>query len=172
MSTHSHDSHSHDNHHEHSHSPADVRQSLAEAISLCESRGKRLTPIRAQVLELMLQSGRSLKAYELLEQMQVIHPNSKPATIYRALDFLAEQGLIHRLDAINGWTACQHIHSHHHDLLIVCTVCGMFKELSAPHISQELRDLLATVGFSPNAPETEIRATCDTCRQQSLPEHA
>ncbi|MDO5681116.1 MAG: Fur family transcriptional regulator [Pelistega sp.] len=160
--------HSHDSHaHEHTPSPSEVKQGLADAVALCESRGTRLTPIRAQVLELMLKSGRSLKAYELLEQMQVVHPNSKPATIYRALDFLAEQGLIHRLDAINGWTACQHIHSHHHDLLIVCTVCGMFKELSAPHISQELRELLATVGFSPNAPETEIRATCDTCRQQS-----
>ena len=115
----------------------------------------------------MLQSGRSLKAYELLEQMQAIHPNSKPATIYRALDFLVEQGLIHRLDATNAWTACQHIqseHSHHHDLLAVCTECGLVKELSAPHISQQLRELLATVGFSPNAPETEIRATCTSCR--------
>ena len=166
MSSHPH--HSHDSHaHEHPSSPSGVNQGLADAVAMCEARGTRLTPIRAQVLELMLKSGRSLKAYELLEQMQVVHPNSKPATIYRALDFLAEQGLIHRLDAINGWTACQHIHSHHHDLLIVCTVCGMFKELSAPHISQELRELLATVGFSPNAPETEIRATCDACRQQS-----
>lgn len=155
-------------HHEHPMSPQEVAQNINEATSLCETRGKRLTPIRAQVLGLMLQSGRSLKAYELLEQMQAIHPNAKPATIYRALDFLVEQGLIHRLDATNAWTACQHIQSqdcHHHDLLVVCTECGMVKELSAPQISQQLRELLATVGFSPNSPETEVRATCARCRQ-------
>lgn len=163
MSTHEHNSSVNSNNKHY------IEQNLAEATVLCELRGKRLTPIRAQILALMLKNDRTLKAYELLEQMQAIHSNAKPATIYRALDFLAEQGLIHRLDAVNGWTACQHIHSHHHDLLIVCTGCGTVKELSAPQISQQLTDLLATVGFSQNAPETEIRATCTSCRQSSIP---
>ncbi|MCQ9327957.1 Fur family transcriptional regulator [Pelistega suis] len=145
-----------------------VEKSIAEATTLCESRGKRLTPIRAQVLELMLSNRRSLKAYELLEQMQAIHPSSKPATVYRALEFLEEEGFIHRLDAINGWTACQHIqcdHSHH-DLLAVCTVCGAVQEISAPHINKELHTLLAQVGFSQNSPQTEIRATCANCQKK------
>ncbi|MDY3331502.1 MAG: Fur family transcriptional regulator [Pelistega sp.] len=151
--------------HDHSFS---VEKSLAEAAALCESRGTRLTAIRAQVLELMLSSGRSLKAYELLEQMQAIHPSSKPATVYRALEFLEEEGFIHRLDAINGWSACQHIHCNHehHDLLAVCTECGAVQEISAPHITKELNQLLAKVGFSQNSPQTEIRATCANCQKK------
>lgn len=146
-----------------------IEQNLAEATALCESRGRRMTPIRSQVLSLMLQSGRSLKAYELLEKMQAIHPSSKPATIYRALEFLEEEGFIHRLDAINGWTACQHIHtdSHaHHDLLVVCTECGTVREISAPHINQELTTLLEGVGFHQNSQQTEIQATCDKCSKK------
>lgn len=151
--------------HDHSFS---VEKSIVEAAILCESRGKRLTPIRAQVLELMLSSGRSLKAYELLEQMQSIHPSSKPATVYRALEFLEEEGFIHRLDAINGWTACQHIHCdhNHHDLLAVCTECGAVQEISAPHVNKELHALLAKVGFTQNSPQTEIRATCPNCQKK------
>ncbi|NEN76611.1 transcriptional repressor [Pelistega sp. NLN82] len=148
--------------------PHSIEQSLAEANSLCMARGKRLTPIREQVLTLMLKNGRGLKAYELLEQMQAIHPSSKPATIYRALEFLEEEGFIHRLDAINGWTACQHIHEdahQHHDLLAVCTECGTVQEISAPEINQQLKNLLQAVGFSQNAPQTEIRATCPNCQQ-------
>ncbi|ETD68921.1 regulatory protein [Pelistega indica] len=155
-------------------SPQSVQKSLSEAAALCDARGKRLTPIRAQVLALMLQDGRSLKAYELLSKIQAIMPNAKPATVYRALDFLAEEGFIHRLDAINGWTACQHIHQdhegheHHHDLLAVCTECGAVKEISAPDISKKLNALLNDVGFSPNTHETEIRATCSNCKKNHL----
>lgn len=147
----------------------DIANKLSEAATLCESRGKRLTAIRAQVLGLMLQNERSLKAYELLEHMQSIHPSSKPATVYRALEFLEEEGFIHRLDAINGWTACQHIHEEahtHHDLLAVCTECGAVREISAPQINQQLHDLLAQEGFSQNAPQTEIRATCTNCQKK------
>lgn len=151
---------------------AEIAHKLAEASALCEARGKRLTTIRAQVLGLMLQNERSLKAYELLEKMQNIHPSSKPATVYRALEFLEEEGFIHRLDAINGWTACQHIHEdahEHHDLLAVCTECGAVREISAPQINQQLHDLLEQVGFSQNAPQTEIRATCAHCQQKHHP---
>lgn len=149
--------------------PAHIHQQIAEATALCEAKGKRLTTIRAQVLGLLLQEGRSLKAYELLDRMQEIHPSSKPATVYRALEFLEEEGLIHRIDAINGWTACQHIHaeSHeHHDLIAVCTECGTVHEISAPQINQQLHDLLQKVGFSQNSPQTEIRATCAICQKK------
>ncbi|NOL49331.1 transcriptional repressor [Pelistega europaea] len=157
----------------HAFSP-DTNHKLAEAAALCESRGKRLTTIRAQVLGLMLDNERSLKAYELLDKMQEIHPSSKPATVYRALEFLEEEGFIHRLDAINGWTACQHIHAdahEHHDLLAVCTECGAVREIRAPQINEQLHDLLAQVGFSQNAPQTEIRATCTSCQQKHASSH-
>src|SRR5690606_26104114 len=92
--------------HTHSHAahPHSVAYQLLEAIRHCEQRGTRLTPIRQHVLTLLLEAGRSLKAYELLEAMKQLYPQAKPPTVYRALDFLVEEGLIHRLDAVNAWT--------------------------------------------------------------------
>src|SRR5690606_15353556 len=76
------------------------------AQALCEARGSRLTPLRRRVLEILLQQGRSVKAYELLELMRDDQAGAAPPTVYRALDFLVEEGLAHRLDAINAWSAC------------------------------------------------------------------
>jgi len=99
---------------------ATVAERLTVAESVCAQRGHRLTPIRRKVLELLLRHGRSLKAYELLDEMRTIHPGAAPPTVYRALDFLLAEGLIHRLDAVNAWAACRDASGAHHDLLIVC----------------------------------------------------
>src|SRR5690606_24636684 len=83
-----------------------VDEALAVAESLCASRGRRFTPIRRKVLELLLNHERSLKAYELLTEIRTIYPNATPPTVYRALDFLLDEGLVHRVDTLNTFMAC------------------------------------------------------------------
>src|SRR5690606_12796407 len=95
---------------------ARIAASRDTAQKLCESRGKRLTPTRRKVLEILLHHGRSLKAYELLEHMRDVQQGAAPPTVYRALDFLVEEGLVHRLDAINAWTACHRSEEHTSEL--------------------------------------------------------
>lgn len=143
-----------------------VSAQLSLADELCEQSGRRLTPIRRKVLELLLrQEGRSLKAYELLEAMRNIHPGSAPPTVYRALDFLVEAGLIHRLDAVNAWIACHDAGGAPHDLLVVCTHCGAVAEISDPVMSARLAERVALTGFRPTSHETEIRALCAKCQE-------
>ena len=142
-----------------------VSAQLSLAEDLCAQSGRRLTPIRRKVLELLLQQeGRSLKAYELLEAMRNIHPGSAPPTVYRALDFLVDAGLIHRLDAVNAWIACHDAGGAPHDLLVVCTHCGAVAEISDPVMSARLADRVALAGFRPTSHETEIRALCAKCQ--------
>lgn len=154
--------------------PSSVADQLSIAESLCEQRGRRLTPIRRKVLELLLRHGRSLKAYELLEAMRAEHPGAAPPTVYRALDFLMEEGLIHRLDAVNAWTACLDAAGDPHDLLVVCTGCGAVAEVSDPVMSQQLAKRVAMTGFALATQETEIRALCPQCqkKQPASPGHA
>lgn len=142
-----------------------VDEQLSLAESLCADRGRRLTPIRRKVLELMLRHGRSLKAYELLEAMRAVHPGAAPPTVYRALDFLMEEGLIHRLDAVNAWTACHDAAGAPHDLLVVCTGCGAVSEVSDPAMSRQLAERVAQTGFALATHETEIRALCPQCQK-------
>jgi len=141
--------------------PVAAQLDVAEA--LCAARGRRLTPIRRKVLELLLRQGRSVKAYDLLESMRAVHPGAAPPTVYRALDFLLEEGLIHRLDAVNAWIACHDAGGEPHDLLVVCTGCGAVAEVSDPALNRLLAERVARTGFTLNSHETEIRALCPAC---------
>lgn len=136
---------------------------LKQAETIAQSRGKRMTPIRKQVLTIIAADDRCIKAYEILELMLQDFPNAKPATVYRALEFLETEGFIHRLDALNGWTACNDIHGHDHNLLIVCTQCGLVSEVDAPDVSHKLQALITNTGFVQKSAQTEIRATCKKC---------
>lgn len=149
----------------------DLETQLALADTLCAQRGKRLTPIRRKVLELLLRHGRSIKAYELLDAIKAEHPGAAPPTVYRALDFLVEEGLIHRLDAVNAWIACHDAAGDPHDLLVVCTHCGAVAEISDPAMNRLLAERVAKTGFALATNETEIRALCPDC-QKDLPEDA
>ena len=141
-----------------------VTQQLDTAQALCESRGKRLTPIRRKVLEILLVQQRSVKAYELLELIRNVQSGAAPPTVYRALDFLVEEGLVHRLDAINAWTACHDAGGEPHDLLVVCTGCGAVAELSDPDLTRRLADKVSRAGFRLSEHETELRGLCTGCR--------
>lgn len=151
--------------------PQAIEQQLATAEKLCLERGKRLTSIRKQVLEILLRAQRSLKAYELLDMIRSALPGATPPTVYRALDFLTEEGLIHRLDAVNAWTACADAGGHPHDLLIVCTQCGTVAELSAPALSHQLADCAQGAGFAMGHHEIELRALCAPCQNLENPEY-
>lgn len=146
--------------------PDVIGEQLSTAETLCAERGRRLTPIRRKVLELLLRHGRSLKAYELLDAMRAEHPGAAPPTVYRALDFLLSEGLIHRLDAVNAWTACHDAAGAPHDLLVVCTGCGAVAEVSDPAMSEQLAERVAMTGFALATYETEIRALCPQCQQK------
>ncbi|MGB6102358.1 MAG: Fur family transcriptional regulator [Pusillimonas sp.] len=148
----------------HSTQPSALAAKLHTAESLCAQRGKRLTPIRRKVLEILLAQHRSVKAYELLDLIRAVQPGAAPPTVYRALDFLVDEGLVHRLDAINAWTACLDAAGEPHDLLIVCTQCGAVAELSDPALSRQLADKVADAGFALSDHETELRALCGNCR--------
>ena len=144
-----------------------IEQQLQTAESLCLARGKRLTPIRRKVLEILLQLNRSVKAYELLDEIRRVQPGAAPPTVYRALDFLIEEGLIHRLDAINAWAACMDAGGDHHDLLIICTDCGAVAELSEPALARQLAEKAEGAGFVLGSHETELRALCKQCSRKT-----
>jgi len=147
--------------------PVSVAAQLDTAENLCRERGKRLTPIRRKVLEILLQQGRSVKAYELLDEIRRVQPGAAPPTVYRALDFLIEEGLIHRLDAVNAWSACLDAGGEPHDLLVICTNCGAVAEFSDPALSRQLARKVATAGFVLANHETELRALCNACHAQA-----
>ncbi|MCB6182795.1 transcriptional repressor [Leeia sp. TBRC 13508] len=137
---------------------------LEAANRWCLDRGEKLTDIRREVLSLLFSHGHSMKAYDILSELQRQRPNAAPPTVYRALDFLLSVGLIHRLDSVNAFVACPEFSQpHHHGLLLVCEHCHNVIEIAdAPWLSA-LAETAKTHGFVPGHQELEIKGLCTAC---------
>ncbi len=142
-----------------------ISSALDQAETLCRSRNVRLTPIRHRVLELIWQQHRPVGAYDLLEQLQQ-QGRVAPPTVYRALDFLQQQGLIHRLESLNAFVGCaQPLHPHQGQFLI-CKSCRSLVEITDPEISSVINTRAEAVGFKPLNQTVEVSGFCDGCWQK------
>jgi Fur family zinc uptake transcriptional regulator len=137
---------------------------IAHAEAHCTARAQRLTPMRRQVLETLLASHKPLGAYEIIERM-ADHP--APITIYRALDFLRENGLVHRIESRNAFVACAHNHGDD-DLVVflICERCGAVGEAPGGSAAEALKASSRAAGFLPKSPLIEIAGICSHCRER------
>lgn len=138
---------------------------LAEAEALCLRRGVRLTPIRRDVLQALYTTHRPLGAYDIADIIaRGAARRVAPITIYRALEFLLEQGFIHKLETRNAFIACPHTHAPGELVaFLICEVCGGVDEVSSPAFSGSLAQVLAHAGFAPRARVVEIAGVCAHC---------
>jgi Fur family zinc uptake transcriptional regulator len=137
---------------------------VAEVERACEARGLRLTPIRANALRLIADAGRPLKAYELLDLMKATHDGAAPPTVYRALDFLLENGFIHKLASINAFVGCHHPGAAQHAVpFLICDRCHSATELEDEQIVGALELRARALGFAPRAQTLEVHGLCADC---------
>ena len=148
--------------HDHDRCTADA---LQHAEALCAARAQRLTPLRRRVLELLLQSHKPLGAYEIIDRAAAAGARPAPITIYRALDFLRDNGLVHRIESRNAFIACINNHGDE-DLVVflICERCGEVGEASSAALAGELKRAAGALGFTPKAPVIEITGVCANCR--------
>ncbi len=136
---------------------------LAAAEQHCSQQGCKLTAVRRQVLELVLRHQGVVKAYQILADLQKERGLAAPPTVYRALDFLVEQGLLHRVDALNGFIVCRHFECRHEGLILVCETCGQVGEVDAGSCLAALRAASAGMGFTVNPQNLVITGQCKEC---------
>ncbi|HEX5757136.1 MAG TPA: transcriptional repressor [Arenimonas sp.] len=129
----------------------------------CTERGLRLTPLRAQVLALLAEAGKPVKAYDLLDAMKTANGSSAPPTVYRALDFLLEQGFIHKLESVNAFVACHHPQVRHSVPFLICDRCHAAIELEDERIPALLDAQARALGFTPRAQSLEVHGLCARC---------
>ena len=137
---------------------------MAQAEAICASRGQRLTPIRRQVLEALLGSHKPLGAYEIIDVMAAGGGRPAPITVYRALDFLRDNGLVHRIESRNAFIAC--VHNHATGALVVfliCETCGAVGEALSSAAAESLRSAAKSAGFTPKTPVIEVAGVCAHC---------
>jgi Fur family transcriptional regulator, zinc uptake regulator len=140
---------------------------LARAEAVCAERGVRLTPMRRQVLESLAASHQPLGAYEIIDRLAEKNGRLAPITVYRALDFLRENGLVHRIESRNAFVACGHNHSGD-DLVVflICERCGAVGEGPGGAVAEALKAASRAAGFAPKSPLIEIVGICAHCRER------
>jgi Fur family transcriptional regulator, zinc uptake regulator len=150
--------------HDHRRCTADA---IAHAEALCTARGQRLTPLRRQVLETLAESHKTLGAYDIMERMGGDGPRPAPITVYRALDFLVENGLVHRIESRNAFLACISGHDASDrttTVFLICERCGAVGEASSAAVAETLQAAARAAGFAPKARVIEITGVCRHCR--------
>ena len=143
-------------------SPEDTEAFLAVAEGIAQARGQRLTRVRRKVLALLIESGGPAKAYDLLAKLDG-EGAAKPPTIYRALDFLQEMGLAHKIESLNAYVACGHASHRHAAVFLICDQCGRAEELHSETTIPALKAETEAAGFRLSRAVIEARGLCRKC---------
>ena len=142
---------------------ATVSHALDAAHAHVAAADERLTVPRRRVLELLLTSGRPVKAYDLVAAFHADERVAKPATIYRALEFLERMGLVHRLSSSKCYVACTLGMAAHPAAFLICDCCGSCCEVSAPEAAS-LSGTATALGYSVDRVTLEAEGRCPACR--------
>lgn len=140
-----------------------IREALDRAEARCREQGLRLTRIRRRVLELIWQNHAPTKAYDLLDRISDQRGAAAPPTVYRALDFLLDAGLIHRIESLNAFVGCDAGHAGGHPKFLICRNCHAVAEIPGPAVDRAIVAEARKAGFSVDRETIEIRGLCQRC---------
>lgn len=147
---------------------AHTRQILDKAQAICRNEGVRLTEKRQRVLQVVVETSEPLSAYQIADAYREKHGESLSVmSIYRMLNFLKENDLVHRLETTNQYLSCSHItcdHKHEVPQFLICDDCHGVDEVGIrKEIFAELSDNIKGTGFLLARQQFEFHGTCDHC---------
>ena len=142
---------------------------INHAKNVCLKNGVRLTQLRRQILHLLHQSETPLGAYIIMDLLKEISGRKQvaPPTVYRSLEFLIEQGLIHKIHSQNSYVACRSQHGGHGEILFICNECGKVEEIQSSPIQQALNLSASQRKFQMKNQMLEVSGLCYACKNSS-----
>ena len=149
-----------------------VQAIINRAEQSCKAHGSKLTNKRKQVLSGLVQSGRALSAYELVDYCKEAYGESPPPmSVYRILDFLQSENLVHKLNLANKYIACAHIscdHDHGVPQFLICGDCQRVEEIVIGKSTiNNLKRNVEKAGFHLVSPQLEINCLCNQCKDKA-----
>ncbi|HAR75858.1 MAG TPA: Fur family transcriptional regulator [Psychrobacter sp.] len=152
----------------------DVAERLAAAKEQCRTHGVRFTPLREQIYMLVLQANKPVGAYDLITQLQQARlldsdneidgaKNVAPPTVYRSLEFLLSEGLIHQLTSINAYVPCCHPRAQHTAAFLICDQCQRVQECSSLPVQEMISFAEKDIGFTVARSVIELSGRCQAC---------
>lgn len=147
--------------------PHDHAACADHVMDLAERRlaeqGLRLTPVRRRTLEILLESHHALGAYDVLDRLAEAGFGRQPPVAYRALEFLEDQGLAHRIRRLNAFTACMHPGEAHAPAFLICRTCHAVAEAPGAAVAEALTGAAGAMGFTVERTTVEALGLCPAC---------
>lgn len=143
-----------------------VRDALVQAEAICARRGLRLTELRRRVLETVWESHAPVGAYEILERL-AHGRRMAPPTVYRTLEFLSREGLIHRIDSLNAFVGCRSPEAMHRAFFLICRSCRNAVEIHDHSVEAAVERVAEAAGFALERATVELAGLCARCRAQA-----
>lgn len=149
--------------HKHDHSVC-IETALEAAQKICEKRETRFTPLRRRVLELVWRKHQPITAYEVLALLSEGRKRVAPPTVYRALDFLIEEGFVHRIESLNAFVGCSDPEHKHQGHFMICTKCSNVTEMNEASLHSVIERAAKENGYTYENSILEIAGICANCR--------
>ncbi|MBV0910881.1 transcriptional repressor [Anianabacter salinae] len=150
--------------HDHDHDDC-TQDVLAKVDRLASDRGLRMTPVRRRVLEILLEGHRAMGAYEVLDRLAAEGFGAQPPVAYRALEFLVEHGLAHRIRRLNAFAPCMHPEIDHAPAFFICEVCNLVAEAPGEAVRGALDAAGKAIGFRLKRANVEAVGLCPNCAE-------
>ena len=134
-----------------------------------QDRSERLvfTEIRQKIFEIIIKYKKPIKAYEILDVFtEVTGKRAHPPTIYRAIDFLIENGFIHKLNSINSYVGCFHPKVHKECYFLICKICNIYQECCDKNLTDNIFKTANKRDFIVSNTTLEIEGHCHGCIQK------
>ena len=133
-------------------------------VHYCATLQLKLTSLRKEVLYVLWSATKPLKAYEILNGLLKLKPNSTPPTVYRALEFFETNALVHKIESIQCYTLCCEPHKHLPlEVLMVCGDCHQVIEIYDEEVCVLFARLASTNRFQLRQDAIELKGTCQDC---------
>jgi Fur family transcriptional regulator, zinc uptake regulator len=153
--------------------PADIDQIIKKTQEICTSTGIKLTLKRKHTFLVLLTASVPLSAYEIAERYKAMFNENLPVmSVYRIMNFLVQEKLVHKLETANRYVACAHItcnHPHEIPQFLICDRCHTVKEVGVKkRIMTELEHSIQHTGFTLASQQLELHGLCEHCRNNTL----
>ena len=126
------------------------------------ARGYRMTPQRMTILHVLHHSGEHLSPTDVYEQAREELPGITETTVYRTLEFLAENGLVRPAHMGSGHLVYEIArHEHHH---LVCRNCGNTMEVEHSLFKSMYHKLETESGYKLTDSHLTFLGLCPDCQ--------
>lgn len=140
-----------------------ITEALKSGEKICNENGLKFTEIRRKVLELVWDSHKPAKAYDILEKLPKGDGAMMPPTVYRALDFLLQNGLVHKINSLNAFVGCSHPGLHKQCYFLICTKCEEVTECCTAKLGKAIEVTANDKLFTTESVSLEIQGICQSC---------